>query len=180
MERWMRVGTWSGVATLVAGGVAGGVLALAPGGSAASGEQVSRSARECTNADLTAKYRGGDAAMSHVYGRIVLRNTSEVACWIRGYGGLSYVGGGAGKQVGAAAERTASATPRVVVEPGAKVRSAVSETSTGPYSTKQCGPTPVDGFRVYLPDETRSQFIAHETTGCASTSIHLLSHKAYR
>jgi hypothetical protein len=180
MERWMRVGTWSGVATLVAAGVAGGVLALAPGGSATSGEQVSRSARECTNADLTAKYRGGDAAMSHVYGRIVLRNTSGERCWIRGYGGLSYVGGGDGTQVGAAADRTPSERPRVVLAPGDAVRSAVVETSSAPYPKRQCRPTAVDGFRVYLPDETRSQFVAHPTTGCASPEVHLLAHKAYR
>ena len=47
-----------------------------------------------TNADLTASVRGGDAAMSHTYGRIVLTNTSRHACFVRGYGGLSYVGGG--------------------------------------------------------------------------------------
>jgi hypothetical protein len=178
MDRKQQAFTIGGAALSVAGFVAGVVVMLAPTGSAAVPAQ--RATPECTNAHLTATYRGGDAGMSHVYGRIVLRNTSEASCWIRGYGGLSYVGGGDGKQVGAAAERTSSATPRVVVEPGAKVRSAVSETSTGPYSAQQCQPTPVDGFRVYLPDETRSQFIAHETTGCANTSIHLLSHKAFR
>jgi hypothetical protein len=176
MERWMRVPFWSGVATMLAGSVAGGLMMMAPNVDAASG---ARATAECTNAQVTASYKGGDAAMSHVYGRIILRNTSDVSCWIRGYGGLSYVGGGNGKQVGAAADRTPSNKPRVVLAPGDKVRSAVVETSTGPYPKKQCQPTPVDGFRVYLPDETKSQFIEHETTGCANDSIHLLSHKAY-
>lgn len=161
-------------AVAVAGFVAGGVVMLAPSSSAAPGTP------ECTNAHLTASYRGGDAATSHVYGRIVLRNTSDATCWIRGYGGLSYVGGGNGAQVGAAAERTPSATPRVVLEPGEKVRSAVTETSVGPYSAKECRPTPVDGFRVFLPDETRSQFVSHPTQGCADPAVHLLSHRAYR
>jgi hypothetical protein len=177
MERWMRVPFWSGVATMVAAIAIGGVMMTAPRGDAAAG---TRATAECTNAQVTASYKGGDAAMSHVYGRIVLRNTSDVSCWIRGYGGLSYVGGGNGQQVGAAADRTPSAQPKVVLAPGDKVRSAVVETSTGPYSKKECQPTPVDGFRVYLPDETRSQFIAHETTGCANDAIHLLTHKAYR
>ena len=177
MERWMKAPFWSGVATVVAGAVAGGVMMTAPSGSAAPG---TRATPECTNAQVTASYQGGDAAMSHVYGRIVLRNTSATTCWIRGYGGLSYVGGGDGQQVGAAADRTPSTKPRVVLAPGDKVRSAVVETSTGPYPKSQCRPRPVDGFRVYLPDETRSQFIEHETTGCANPSIHLLAHKAYR
>lgn len=176
MERWMRVPLWSGLATVVAGSVLGGVLMMAPEGSA-----TPRSATpECTKAELSATYKGGDAAMSHVYGRIVLRNTSTVACWVKGYGGLSYVGGGNGTQVGAAADRTPSATPRTVLQPGDKVRSAVVETSTGPYPKRRCRPTAVDGFRVYVPDETRSIYVPHPTTGCANATIHLLAHKAYR
>ena len=135
---------------------------------------------QCTNDHLTAAYRGGDAATSHVYGRIVLRNTSDEACWIQGYGGLSYVGHGDGTQVGAAADRTSGKRPRTVLEPGDKVRSRVVETSAAPYPKKQCKPRAVDGFRVYLPDETRSQFVAHPTTGCANPEVHLLTHKAYR
>lgn len=38
---------------------------------------------QCTNADLTAKYRGGDAATSHVHGRIVLTNTSDSPATVR-------------------------------------------------------------------------------------------------
>ena len=181
MERWTRVPFWSGVATVVAGSVLGGVMTLAPSGSAAVGHRASpqSSTAECTNANLTAKYKGGDAAMSHVYGRIILRNTSDVSCWVKGYGRLSYVGGGNGSQVGAAADRTPSSTPKVTLAPGDKVRSAVAETSYAPYPKNQCRPTKVDGFRVYVPDETRSQFIKHKTTGCANPKVHLLEHKAY-
>jgi uncharacterized protein DUF4232 len=177
MKQWRKVPAWGGLATMLAGAVAGGVMLTAPSGNAASG---ARATAECTNAEVTATYHGADAAMSHVYGRIVLRNTSEASCWVRGYGGLSYVGGGDGRQVGAAADRTPGATPKVVLAPGDKARSLVVETSTGPYPKRKCRPTPVDGFRVYLPDQTASQFIEHETTGCANSSIHLLSHTAYR
>ncbi len=176
MERWMRVPFWSGVATVVAGSVMGGVMMLAPSGTAAVGH---RATPECTNDNLTASYKGGDAATSHIYGRIILRNTSDKTCWVRGYGGLSYVGGGNGTQVGAAADRTPSNRPRVVLAPGDKVRSAVAETSYAPYPKSKCQPTKVDGFRVYVPDETRSQFIKHRTTGCANPKVHLLQHKAY-
>jgi hypothetical protein len=182
MERWMKVPFWSGTATVVAGSVLGGVLMLAPSGTAAVGHRASTprsSTAECTNGNLTATYKGGDAAMSHVYGRIVLRNTSTVTCWVKGYGGLSYVGRGDGSQVGAAADRTPSNAPKVTLAPGDKVRSAVVETSFAPYPRKQCQPTKVDGFRVYVPDETRSQFIKHPTTGCANPKVHLLEHKAY-
>ena len=147
MERWMRVPFWSGLATVVAGSVAGGVMMLAPSGTAATGQAgVPAPPRECTKANLSAKYKGGDAAMSHVFGRIVLRNTSEDTCYVKGYGGLSYVGGGNGTQVGAAADRTPAATPKTVLEPGDKVRSAIVETSYAPYPKKECQPT--QGRRV--------------------------------
>jgi hypothetical protein len=181
MERWMRVPFWSGVATVVAGSAIGGVLMMAPSGTAASGPAAGeRGVAECTKADLSATYRGGDAGMSHVFGRIVLRNTSGTSCYVKGYGGLSYVGGGNGTQVGAPADRTPSAAPRTVLAPGDKVRSGVSETSYGAYSKSECQPTKVDGFRVYVPDETRSIYIQHPTTGCANPTVHLLEHKAYR
>ena len=156
------------LAVLVIGVIPGGVMLVATP-SAAALERVD--APECTNAHLTASYKGRDAAMSHVYGRIVLKNTSNEACWIDGYGGLSYVGDGEGTQIGAAADRIASEKPRTVVVPGGKVRSPVVERSFGAYPKRKCQPQAVDGFRVYLPDETRSQFVPHSTTGCANTEI---------
>ena len=177
MERWMRVPFWSGLATVLAGLVVGGVMMLAPNGTAAVGQRV---VPECIKANLSATYKGGDAATSHLFGRIVLKNTSEETCFVKGYGGLSYVGKGNGTQIGAPADRTPSPTPKTVLEPGDKVRSAMVETSFAPYPRKECRPTKVDGFRVYVPDETRSFFIKHPTTGCANPKVHLLEHKAYR
>ena len=181
MERWMRVPVWGGLVTVVAGSVAGAVLMLAPTGSAAPPARavVTGQVPECTKPDLSAKYKGGDAAMSHVFGRIILHNISDHDCFVQGYGGLSYVGGGNGTQIGAPAGRTPSNTPRTVLAPGDKVRSAISETSYAPYPRHECRPTKVDGFRVYPPDETRSLFVAHPTTGCANPNVHLLQHKAY-
>jgi uncharacterized protein DUF4232 len=141
---------------------------------------TAKPAPECTNAHLKASYRGTDAGMSHQYGRIVLRNVSDTACTIRGYGGLSYVGGARGHQVGAAATRTHSAVRRILVRPGQRVVSEVAATDASPYPRRRCRPAHVDGFRVYLPDETRAQFVAHPTTGCRNRHIHLLAHRAYR
>jgi hypothetical protein len=152
---------------------------IAPALVAAPAATAAAATPECTHTDVTASYVARDAGMSHRYGTLVLENTSDAACSIQGYGGLSYVGGGNGKQVGAAASRTPSKSRLVVLEPGDKARSAVQETSTGPYSTKQCRPTKVDGFRVYVPDETRSLFVAHKTTTCANTALDMLAHKAY-
>lgn len=155
------------------------VAALTLAGTPASAH-APRGVPECTNAELTASYRSTGAGMSHEYGKIVLKNVSDHACTIRGYGGLSYVGHGDGTQIGAAATRTRSRERTLVVRPGHKVVSAVSATSAAPYPKHRCRPAHVDGFRVYVPDETRSQFVAHPTRGCRNHRVHLLSHKAYR
>ena len=163
--------------TMWGAALAVGVLGLTGVPAVATG---ARAVPECTNAELVASYHQAGAGMSHEYGRIVLTNESDHACSIRGYGGLSYVGGGDGTQVGAAADRDRSRVRTVVVHPGQKVASAVTATDYSPYPKHRCRPAPVDGFRVYLPDETRSQYVPHATTGCRSHRVHLLSHKAYR
>jgi hypothetical protein len=165
----MRTTTWAaGVAIAVVG------LTSLPAVAAARGIP------ECTNAELVASYHRTDAGMSHRYGRIVLTNESDRLCSIRGYGGLSYVGHGDGTQIGAAADRTPSRVRTIVLEPGEKVVSPVSATVASAYPRRECRPAHVNGFRVYLPDETRSQFVKHPTTGCRNDRVHLLSHKAYR
>jgi hypothetical protein len=175
-----RFKVWAASGAAVAALATGGVLMFAPTGSAAPGGAAPKGVPECRRDNITASYKNTDAAMSHRFGRLKLKNTSEETCWIKGYGGLSYVGDGNGTQIGAPADRTPSPTPLTVLAPGDKVRSAVSETVAEVYDKSECQPTKVDGFRVYIPDETHSIFIAHVTTGCKNTSVHLLQHKAYR
>jgi hypothetical protein len=134
----------------------------------------------CSNANLHASYHATDSGASHRFGRIVLKNISHHACRTGGYGGVSYVGGGNGTQIGAAADRDPGVHPVVTLQPGQRVRSDISETVAGVFSSATCQPAAVDGFRVYVPNATTSQFIAHRTTGCRNTAVHLISHKPYR
>jgi len=158
-------------------GVAGLVLA---GLVVPSGAGQATTVPACTNAELRASYHRTDAGMSHRYGRIVLKNVSDHACRTGGYGGLSYVGDGNGTQIGAAADRVPGRVRTIVVRPGQRVVSAVSATVASVYPRRECRRAHVDGFRVYIPNETRSQYIEHPTTGCRNDQVHLLSHKAYR
>ncbi len=162
----------------MAGALVSAVLVVAGAAVPAGAAQARPS--ECTNAQLTASYHRTGAGMNHVYGRIVLRNTSHRACTIRGYGGLSFVGHGDGTQIGAAAERTPSRVRTIVVRPGQRVVSEVAQGRTAPYPKRRCHPTHVDGFRVYLPDETRAQYVPRPTNGCRNPQVHLLAHQAYR
>lgn len=150
--------------------------------SAGDGKPSGRSAetRRCGNADLSARYRSSGAGLGHRYGQIVLTKVSDSACRTGGYGGLSYVGHGDGTQIGAAADREPSQVRSIVLQPGERVRGDVTETVAQNYPKKRCRPEPVDGFRVYVPNATRSKFVKHPTTGCANPHVHLLSHRAYR
>lgn len=134
---------------------------------------------ECRGADLRASYRARDAGAGHRYGVVRLRNTSDRACVVQGYGGLSYVAGD-GSQVGAAADRDPGAAPRVLLQPGERAVSTVDETVAGSYPRARCRPAPVAAFRVYAPDESRSQLVPHRTTGCRNAVVHLLGHTPYR
>jgi hypothetical protein len=155
-------------------------LALALGGLLAPAVPAAATTPACTNSDLTASYRHHDDGMGHRYGWIVLRNTSGHACHTGGYGGISYVGDGNGTQIGAAAARVPGKVATYVLKPGQRLRSALDEVTALNYPRKRCRPAHVDGFRVYVPNATLSQYVVHPTTGCRNRHIELLWHKPYR
>ena len=137
-----------------------------------------RKTPKCTNTDLKAGYRATDAGAGSRFGEITLTNVSGHACALGGFGGLSYVGGGDGAQVGAPAAREGK-WRTVIMKPGQVAVSEVSESTAENYPAPACKPTEVDGFRVYVPDSYDSQFVRHETTGCADKNVSLLSHHAF-
>ena len=156
-------------------------LALAVSGAVAGLPAQAAGTPLCTNADLTASYHGGEGAAGTVYGRIVLRNTSDHACHTGGYGGISYVGHGDGTQIGAPARRIdRSDVATYVLRPGQRLRSPIGETEALNYPRKRCHPAHVDGFRIYVPNATASQYVVHPTTGCRNAKVHLLVQKPYR
>ena len=170
----------AGVALVVTMSIMGGVGAEASaGGAVAAAARTTTEVARCTVDDVAVSYRDRGGAAGSVYGVIRLTNTSGQACSTGGYGGVSYVGGGDGTQVGAAARRERrSAVRLLVLQPGDRARSRVRAVSAGAYGGR-CHRRDVDGFRVYVPNETRSAFVVHPTTGCANPRVHLLSQRPY-
>ena len=138
----------------------------------------------CTNADLHVSFHLSGAAAGSLYGRMRYQNVSGHACRTGGYGGLSFVGHGDGRQVGAPAGREAGTPVRsFVLRPGQRATSRVQIAQTANYDKRDCRPTKVDGFRVYVPNSYVSQFVAYRTTACAKDLGPLgpqLSHQALR
>lgn len=167
-----RVAAGLGSLTLLVGGLVAPAVAATTAG-------TSGDAPFCNTVDLTASYRATDAGAGHRYGRLVLRNTSDAACRIHGYGGLSYADS-EGVQVGAAAARTPSRDPEVLLQPGQRVVSPVDEVVAQNYPRRRCHPVPVSYFQVYTPSAETSVLVPHRTTGCTNTAVVQVSHKAYR
>ncbi|GAA4693775.1 DUF4232 domain-containing protein [Nocardioides nanhaiensis] len=135
---------------------------------------------QCSSAQLGYHYRAGGAATSHRYGRLVAENTGTTACRTGGYGGVSYVGGGDGTQVGAAATRAPGRVRTAVLQPGQRAVQAVDLTVAQAYPAQVCGPASVDGFRVYPPNSRTSVFVPHRTVGCANPEVQLIEVEPYR
>ncbi|WP_300676084.1 DUF4232 domain-containing protein [Nocardioides sp.] len=134
----------------------------------------------CTASMTKVSFGNTDGAAGSIYGTMRVTNVSTRTCTIHGYGGISYVGHGNGTQIGAAADRTAARVGTVTLRPRQSATAQVRMVEAGDYGRRHCRPTAVDGFRVYLPGETHSKYVAYPTTGCANPNVHLLSSKPYR
>ena len=155
------------------------VLALGVGGLLAP-TPADAATPACTNSDLTASYHRHDAGAGHTYGWIALRNTSGHACHTGGYGGISYVGDGNGTQIGAPAVRLQGKVATYVLQPGQRLRSPIDEATAQNYPRTKCRPRHVNGFRIYVPNATKSQYVKHPTTGCRNHHVKLIHQKPYR
>jgi hypothetical protein len=156
-------------------------LAIAAGGLLSALPAQAASTPSCTNSDLTASYRHSDDGAGHSDGWIVLRNTSGHTCRTGGYGGVSYVGDGNGTQIGAPAVRIdASDVAPFELAPGQRLRSPLDEVNALNFPKKRCQPAHVDGFRIYVPNATASQYVVHPHVGCRNPHVKLMHQKPYR
>ncbi|RKR74959.1 DUF4232 domain-containing protein [Frondihabitans australicus] len=103
-----------------------------------------------------------------------LTNIGPGTCTLQGFPGVSFVGGGDGKQIGAAAIFNQDPV-------GPTVTLAVGQTAFAPMSyfsaadLPQCQAVAADGFRIYPPGQKASLFAAYSgLDGCSNTSNKLL------
>lgn len=129
----------------------------------------------CRSSQLRVRYaddQGGGAAGSR-YGSLTFTNVAASQCAMTGWPGVSYVGGGDGQQLGAAADRTGSPTV-VVLAPGQRASSTLREVDAGAIGGS-CSVTAADGLRVYPPNTTAAVFVRHPQQACRSDTAHLLT-----
>ncbi len=147
--------------------------ASAPAGTAAGGR--------CAASSLAASIEpGSGGAAGSVIVHLALRNTGSTACTLQGWPGVSFVGGGNGTQIGAAAtQEKSSPHPTVTLAPGKTAVAPLKITRAEDYRKADCSPRTPDGFRVYPPGSKQSLFVkTSDWTACSSADAGLLAVQA--
>ncbi|WP_414936356.1 DUF4232 domain-containing protein [Amycolatopsis sp. cmx-11-51] len=121
----------------------------------------------CKAGDVKLSVANGDAAAGTVYRKLVITNSSGHACTIQGFPGVSYVTGADGHQVGEAAFRDGDKGGPVQLNNGESASADLGFVNVRNYDEAACKPTETRGLRVYLPQETASNFVPVQGLGCA-------------
>jgi hypothetical protein len=103
---------------------------------------------------------------------VTATNGSSGPCVIEGYPGVSLVTGTQGQELGAPAKRTTGTPVSITLEPGAKVSAPLQLAQAANFP--DCGVTPAQGFRIYLPDDTAAQFSQQAQQGCSNATVVLM------
>lgn len=148
-------------------------------GSGATGEA---SGDRCAVSSLAGRIEAGSGgAAGSVVVHLVLENTGSTSCTVQGWPGVSFVGGGNGKQIGApAVAEKSSPHPTVTLAPGKTAVAPLKIVRAENYSAGDCSPQTPDGFRVYPPGSEQSLFVKDtDYQACASADASLLSVQAF-
>jgi hypothetical protein len=143
---------------------------VSPSGTASGGEAA------CATRALRAKAGASQGAAGSVYLNIDLTNISNAACTMYGYPGVSLAAGTPVKQLGAAATRSNAAAPAVVtLQPGQTASALLRITQAVNYPAAQCSPQTTTYLQIYPPNQTAPIYLPYPSTGCALTSVNLLT-----
>jgi len=130
----------------------------------------------CATQSLQVKAGIAQGALGSTYQVIDFTNISSTACTLFGYPGVSLTAGSPPVQVGAAATRsTVAPASLVTLEPGQTANALLRITQALNYSAGTCSPTPTTALQIYPPNQTVPVLLPYSSTGCASTTVNLLS-----
>ena len=127
--------------------------------------------------DLGAHVGLAQGTAGSTYQVIYFTNLSNTPCTLYGYPGVALAAGSSQvNQVGAAASRsTATAAAVVTVDPGKSANALLRIVEAGNYPTATCKPTATSFLQIFPPGQTTPIYLAYKSTGCASSSVKLLS-----
>jgi hypothetical protein len=142
----------------------------------ASASASSAAGTACPTRSLSAKAGLAQGTAGSIYQVIEFTNISQAPCTLYGYPGVSLARGTPVTQVGAAASRsTATAATVVTLGPGQTANVLLRIVEAGNYSPGTCAPTATTYLQIYPPSQTTPIYLGYKSTGCASSSVNLLS-----
>jgi hypothetical protein len=160
----------------------GGPTSSAASSATASGTASVKAAGTdaCAASRLSVALDDPEVGAGQYNAKIVFTNTGSTSCTLTGYPGVSYVRT-AGVQAGPAADREGGAYSPVKLAPKATAFAPLHDSNgQGGYSDSQCRLTPVEGLRIYPPNQKAALFLPHRTEHCAGSGIHSLRVGAVR
>ncbi len=125
----------------------------------------------CKSGDVKLSLGQGDSGAGSTFRPLLITNSGGKPCTIQGFPGVSYVAGSDGHQVGKDAFREGTKGNAVKLNPGQTAAADIQFVNVRNFDPGTCQPTPVKGLRIYLPQETASNFVPADGTGCAGTKI---------
>ena len=142
----------------------------------ASGGAGGGGANACATKDLTVKAGDSEGAAGSIYVTLDFTNAGSAPCTLYGYPGVSLAAGSPTAQVGAAATRsTAAAAAVVTLAPGATANALLRVTQALDYPKATCSPKATTILHIFPPNQTAAVDLPFKSTGCASSSVKLLT-----
>ncbi|HEY1480079.1 MAG TPA: DUF4232 domain-containing protein [Gaiellales bacterium] len=123
----------------------------------------------CHAYQLTVSLGQSEGAAGTTYLPIVFKNSSGVTCSLRGYPGVSSVGGDDGHQIGAAARRDPGSVRTIVLRSGASASATYGQVQALNYPKACCHPQSARGLRVYAPNVTAARYVPFKHLACSAT-----------
>jgi hypothetical protein len=166
----------SAPSTSASGSVSGSgsaVPASSPATAPTSKSSTATGLAACATANLSVALvsnMGGGAAGS-TYVPIQFTNTSGTACAMYGFPGVSFVTGQGGSQIGAPAQRSASAKVTVTLAAHATAHAWLQIAEAGNYPASSCHVTNAPWLKIYPPGNTAASYVSHSFQTCSSAKV---------
>jgi Protein of unknown function (DUF4232) len=155
----------------------GSALQPAASSSSATSAVGSANGSTCGSMDLGAHVGLAQGTAGSIYQVIYFTNLGNTPCTMYGYPGMALAAGSSQvNQVGAAASRSTETAAKVVtLDAGQSANATLRIVEAGNYPTGTCKPTATTFLQIFPPGQTTPIYLAYKSTGCASSSVNLLS-----
>jgi hypothetical protein len=133
---------------------------------------TSLAACDTANLSVSLKSNTGGGAAGSTYIPIEFTNTSDAACALYGFPGVSFVTGQNGSQIGAPAKRSGSFSDvTVTVASHATAHAGLQVAEAGNYPASSCHAVSAHFLKVYPPGNLDPAYVSYSDQTCSSAKV---------